>query len=95
MQMFPVFPWLKLLGAECFLLPAKTGMVPAALPSVGEGEQQCHPSVSSAAIGIVNVHSLFLWAKSHVGCSQRGADLITGTEKPALEDAAMTMQLVL
>lgn len=59
--------------AEHFLLPTKAGTVPAALPSVGAGEQQCHPPVSSAAIGIVNVHSLFLWAKRHVGCSsERG-----------------------
>lgn len=27
--------------------------------------------------------------------AQRGADLLTGTGKPALEDAAVTMQLVL
>lgn len=53
--------------AERFLLPTNTGTVPAALPSVGAGEQQCHPPVSSAAIGIVNVHSLFVWAKRHVG----------------------------
>lgn len=69
MQSLPVGPWLKLLGAEPFLLPTKP---------VGAGEQQGHPSVSSAAAGIVNVHSFFYGPKD---TAQRGADLVNRYRK--------------
>lgn len=58
---------------------------------MGAGEQQCHPSVSSAAVGIVNVHSWGFFMGQKI--IQRGADLVSCTEKPALEGAPVTIQL--
>lgn len=57
--------------------------MPAPVPAVGAGEQQCHPSVSSAAAGIVNVHPFSYGPKDTLAAAPRGADLVTGTEKPA------------